>query len=199
LTVEQQITGQESWGGLQLQAFPLNLEAFANEKMEPNLSRRWRALVNPMPLDADFPEPPRIYKVSNYQDANSIVEEGLGAGGRMKQEIKADSRGTEAWETSTRCRCFVHLCAADDWQRIIGTPPPHASPTAQDYDNAGLPWFDYKDGKPAVAGSTPLTEIKSISALIEKKTGLKVPDNETIVPKNIIGIKSRSMRAVREF
>jgi len=50
LTVEQQLTGGESWGGLQLQAFPVMIEKCWAERVEKMLKLCWKALTTPPPI-----------------------------------------------------------------------------------------------------------------------------------------------------
>ena len=199
LTVEQQLTGQESWGGLQLQAFPLNVNRQPTGIMEQRLQMQWGVLVRPPTPECRQSVLYCRVEEKVEKSVCSIAEAGLGAGGRMKQEIQADSYGIEAWDTTLTSRCFVHLCAADDWQQLTGTPPPHKPPTAADYTRAGLPWFDYEDGKPAVAGSTALINIKSVNTLVGEMTGLALPDNGTVDVANILKLGQRPTCVVREY
>jgi hypothetical protein len=198
LTVEQQLTGQENWGGLQLQAFPLKIDRYPVSLMETMLRIQWNAFVR----SATVVSSERIAYArpddSARKPVTTITEAGLGAGGRMRQEIVVDEHGVGAWDTSLASRCFVHLCLADDWRRLTGSLPPHPPPTAKDYAAAGLPWFDYNSNKPAIAGSTPLTDIKSVNTLVGEKTGLVLPDNETIHPADPIILKKSTGRPVRE-
>jgi hypothetical protein len=198
LTVEQQLTGEESWGGLQLQAFPSIIDNCWTEHVEQRLELEWKALIAPPPTN-------HRGEIHYTRTANpipcirqSIAEAGLGAGGRMTQESTADRHGLASWDTSLTSRCYVHLCVADDWNRLTGTPPPHQPPTAREYTKAGLPWFEYEVEKPAVGGDTALSGVKSVNTLIGEKTGLEIPDNASSVPANVVRLKSHFPRAVRE-
>lgn len=204
LTVEHQLTGQESWGGIQLQAFPLNVNLQSTGQMEVMLRMLrpvWHALVRPPTV-----RPPTLYvekgpsvlvkyagvEVCVKRSVCSIAEAGLGAGGRMKQEIKTDSYGVGAWDTTLTSRCFVHLCLAEDWQCLTGTPPPHEPPTAKDYADAGLPWFDYEELKPAIAAKTALRDIKTVHSLIGDTTGQGIPENQSVKATNVVKLLSAS-------
>ena len=86
---------------------------------------RWSATLQDSPQNyVVLPEKPWLdgFRVS------SVVEAGLGAGGRMRQEITADPYGLDAWDTSLTSRCYIHLCLADDWERLTGTPPLRSAP-----------------------------------------------------------------------
>jgi hypothetical protein len=199
LTVEQQLTGEESWGGLQLQAFPVAIDKCWAERVEEMLEVRWNALITPPPTNREG-----VFLRTSAAKGDSDIyycaaEAGLGAGGRMRQKITADPYGLEAWDISRTSRCYVHLCLADDWMRLTGTLPPHQPPTAKDYTRAGLPWFDYEDAKPAVEVKTALSNIKSVNTIIGEKTGLELADNASLDLANIVKLKSHSPRRVREY
>jgi hypothetical protein len=117
----------------------------------------------------------------------------------MKQTIVRDRHRLEAWNTVQTSRCYVHLCEADDWRRLTGAPPPQVPPTARDYTNAGLPWFDFDAVKPAVEGASALSDIKSVGVLVDEKTGLKLTDNDGCCPANILKVSSKSKTCVREY
>ncbi len=191
LTVEQQLTGEETWGGLQFQAFPYRADEFWNHTLRGSLSSHWNALMSPPP------EMRVCYSVC--EGPREMPGAGLGAGGRMKQKIIKDPHGSTAWDTAQSSRCYAHLCLADDWQRITGTLPPQKPPTAVDYTAAGLPWFDYDVGQAGVEGATALSGVKTVSELAGKKLGLELPDNAPVAPANIVTYRPGSIRRVREF
>ena len=113
----------------------------------------------------------------------------MGAGGRMKQKITRDPYGNGAWDLTRSCRCYAHLCLSQDWRRITGALPPHNPPTAAAYTNAGLPWFDYEANAPALSGDTVLSGVKSVGEIVGEKTGLEVPNNESVAPHNVVALK----------
>lgn len=45
---------------------------------------------------------------------------GLGAGGKMRQEIYADKHDFDGWDTEQTNRCFVHICNAPEWRDCRG-------------------------------------------------------------------------------
>lgn len=198
LSVEHQVRGEESWGGLQLQAFPLAVKHYDFSRMEWLLAIIWNAATRP-PETAPRERIACSAVAEQSQTSQSVAEAGFGAGGRMKQQIVADRRDLAAWDLSQTSRCFAHLCLANEWQRLTGAPPPHTPPTARDYTNAGLPWFDFDAGKPAVEGETALSAVKSVSALIGEVIGLDLPNNDTLAIPNVITITPRSNGVVREF
>jgi hypothetical protein len=97
---------------------------------------------------------------------------GLGAGGRMRQEIYTDPYGVDAWDQSAGSRCFVHLVDAGQWADISGSPAPTTPPTQQEYQAKGLPWFDYyAPEKEAIAGSKLLAGLTTWGSMYGEDSG----------------------------
>ncbi len=177
-TAEEQITGRGEVGGVQLVAYPMKREAYerlvaAWERPEPAMSRVAYAAPSP---DADM---------------------GLGAGGRIRQEIDEDSYGVEVWDLDHPARCFVHLARAEQWQALTGRPAPTAPPTAEQYQRAGIPWFDYAAAGPAVPGSDVLAGIRSVGE-VAAGHGLDLPDNDTVPVDRVVRL-GRPRDAVSEW
>ena len=132
-TVEAEVTGAETVGGIQLRAVGLTREAL--EKYERDINRRAmafhlnEALLGAVACMAAPPDPSM----------------GLGAGGRMRQEIYEDDRPASNYDESRCWRVFVHLCSAAQWAAITGELPPRSPVDRDEYTRAGLPWFDYFD------------------------------------------------------
>jgi hypothetical protein len=68
---------------------------------------------------------------------------GLGAGGRMRQEVYADDRELADYDQGRARRVFVHLCSAAQWTAVTGEVPPPTPVDRDAYVDAGLPWFDF--------------------------------------------------------
>ena len=95
---------------------------------------------------------------------------GLAPGGLMFQEIYEDPYGFEAWDTSVRSRCFVHLLNRFQFLAVTDAEPPNIPPTAEEYTNAGLPWLEYYAGdRAALHGATQLAGLDSVDTALEKK------------------------------
>lgn len=190
LTVEQQLTGEEAWGGAQLQVYPLRTELAWSREIEPALQRAWHRLLHPV-----VEERMQMRCCALAPAAGA----GFGAGGKIVQKITRDRRGLQAWDSAHTSRCFVRLCLAEDWQKLTGTLPPHPPPTARDYAGAGMPWFDYDNGQAAVTGETTLSAVKSVNTLVTEMTGLPLGDNESVVPAHVRNLSPRNSELVREF
>jgi hypothetical protein len=125
---------------------------------------------------------------------------GIGAGGRMKQQVFEDPYGKDEWcrgaIKSTR-RCFVHLANSMAWQNITDERPPETPVTAAAYERQGYPWFDfYSDDAQALKGGKLFQGIKSVKDKAAEK-GLKgvLPENQSVKPKNvkpILGVRNGS-------
>ena len=71
---------------------------------------------------------------------------GLAPGGRMKQEIFDDPHSFDVWDTRASGRCFVHITNSLAWRAVTGEEPPTTPLTSREYQDAGLPWFDWYGG-----------------------------------------------------
>jgi hypothetical protein len=138
-TVEGQVTGEERHGGLQIVCFA------------PKPGRIPEAVV----LQRAGVTPPA--------PAAAAAEMGLGAGGRMRQQIYPDPYGADAWDQDNFGRVFVHVVNSQYWREITGEPVPPTPVDARAYTDAGLPWFDlYDDGLGDIPASDVLANVKSI-------------------------------------
>jgi hypothetical protein len=178
VTTEEQVTGKAEYGGLQIIAYPMRRKAY-----EKYFSARQRGRE-----EVDFCV------------CESAAGMGLAPGGRIKQEIYEDEYNLADWDLAHSSRCFVHICNSMVWQDFTGEMPPTVPPTARQYNEADLPWFDYYDEKlTAVKGSTTLKKLKSV-AKFTKKNGALLPENTTVSPGMIVPLYSKlSPGQVREW
>jgi hypothetical protein len=187
-SAEEQITGAAEHGGLQIAVCPMMRQAF--ERRFPIRPVMHTAALLKRRLE---PVECRIGGV------RGSVEMGLAAGGRMKQEIFEDPFDLEDWDTPHSSRCFVHIVNSLAWRAITGFPPPTIPPTAKQYSNAGLPWFDYYDDQAkSLPGSDELGKLKSVFSLGQSKCEQPLPENETCNPQPTIVIQSKTNQQVRE-
>ena len=171
-TVEEQMTGAARHGGLQIVAYPMKRE-------------RYEELFAPR----------RMLRVAFCRAIDSM---GLAPGGRMKQDIYDDPYGLDAWDQRYASRCFVTIVNSVQWMAITGEPPPTEPPTAKQYTQAGLPWFDYYCGDAeAVAGAEKLKAVASV-AQISKEKGNMLSENETLDVDHVIRLRNSGPRQVRE-
>ncbi|HEX6746104.1 MAG TPA: hypothetical protein VF092_02230 [Longimicrobium sp.] len=182
-TAEEQVTGEAEHGGLQLAVYPMKREAW----------ERILAARREMPV----PAAPKMFAAAA---APASIEMGLGAGGRMKQEIYDDRYKFEDWDLRTSSRCFAHIANSLVWRSVTGQQPPTVPPTSAEYTRAGLPWFDYyAEDRTAVEGSGTLARLKSIFQLGKEKGDVPLPENEPVDTANVIALKEKpSPATVRE-
>ena len=112
----------------------------------------------------------------SYAMAAAQPEMGLAPGGLMRQEIYEDDYGIDAWETEAYSRCFVHILNSVAFFHVTGQSPPLRPPTAWEYTEAGLPWFDYFDAElTALEGAKELAGLESVGARHGRHGGLPMP------------------------
>ncbi|MFD8814378.1 hypothetical protein ACFV23_23525 [Streptomyces sp. NPDC059627] len=143
-TVEGQVTGEEVWGGVQLQSFPLSEEALAEYQRQERLRRerlgrgRMRSSRSAGAFGAALP-------MAAAAPGAAPAAMGLGVGGSMRQEVYEDDRPLRDWSETPAGRVFVHLVTPPQWHRITGEAPPPSPVDRAAYTRAGLPWYDYYD------------------------------------------------------
>lgn len=140
-TVEAQLTGQEAKGGLQL------------------------VIVPPKPGLFSRPSETRLESVAYGVDAMASPSMGLGAGGRMRQEIFPDEHGVKTWDLSRATLVEIRLCNSEAWRAITGEPPPRTPVDTDAYVRAGLPWFELYSERGDIAPSKRLGEVRSLDEL----------------------------------
>jgi hypothetical protein len=124
---------------------------------------------------------------------------GLAPGGRMKQEVYDDPYGLDAWDQRHSSRCYVTIANSVTWQTITGERPPMQRPTAADYADAGLPWFDYYDADAkALDGSGQLAKTKSVVEMATTKDDEPLPENASAEIEHIIRLRKQRPATVRE-
>lgn len=172
-SAEEQITGKAEHGGVQIVAYPLEAEMY--EQIQRRSSSMPRAY-------------PQVEAEMAFTGAPAAgADMGLAPGGMMEQEIYQDHHQFEDWKKDTCSRCFVHLANSLVWRRITGEDPPTTPPTAAEYTQAGLPWFEYyDDSKAAVEGGDRLEHLKSVVELAVEMGDAPLPENESVDPEKVI-------------
>lgn len=180
-TAEEQVSGTAEYGGLQIIVYPMKRSVF--ERRFP----KGRPSMWDLPLQ--------------YSIQPCLSEEmGLAPGGRMRQELYEDPYGLGDWYRRTSSRCFVHIANSLVWRAVTGEAPPTMPPTAKQYGNAGLPWFDYYDeNAKALGGSGILAKLKSVIQTGREKGESPLPENEGADPERVIRLRGGRRRdQVRE-
>lgn len=177
-TAEEQITAHAEHGGVQIWVCPMKRKVF---------ERRFRRRRVRVQVDALF-----------ATCADEVM--GLAAGGKMKQEIYTDPYDFDDWDQAHNSRSFVHICNSIAWRAITAQPPPTTPPTAKQYTDAGMPWFDYYDESAvALDPEEALERIKSVKALGQEKQSMSLLENESVSGEDVIHVgPDRRQRTVRE-
>jgi hypothetical protein len=156
LTVEAQLTGTESDGGLTLSLF------------EPRPGRF-----------PDAPPPVDVLRAAAPACAAAGAM-GLGAGGRMRQEIYEDEYGVATWRLDPARTVRVELVDALAFEALTGIAVPGPPVDARTYTQHGLPWFDLLEpGRRDLAAAERLAAVRSIADL-ERRTEdpLPIPEGQ---------------------
>jgi hypothetical protein len=158
LTVEGQVTGVEEEGGLTLSLFAPRPGRFPDE------------------------EPDDVLRISGVEMMACAAPMGLGAGGRMRQEIYADDHGIDTWEPEPADRARIDLVDALAFEALTGMEAPPAIVDAATYTRFGLPWFDVVDptGRD-IAAAERLRSVRSIADLEERRDApLPIPEVQVV-------------------
>jgi hypothetical protein len=178
-TAEEQLTGKAEHGGLQIYVYPMKKEIY-REKIEKPAEEK--AERERLAREGFVVRSPQV----KYSIGSSPVEEhGLAAGGLIKQKIHTDEYGINCWDQEKGARCFVHLANSEQYQTLTGEFPPDKPPTARDYTNAGLPWFEYYSDGSALQGSGILNKLTGLAAKTLEKSKNILSENETVQPENV--------------
>ena len=181
-TAEEQLAGASQHGGLQIIAYPMRGDVY-RERYQCTRAVREDASAR------DDQEP-----LSEVQDM------GIAPGGLMRQRIYEDAEGLDAWDTSTCSRCFAHLLNSQQFFSIAGVEPPTMPPTAKNYSDAGLPWFDYYDGdRAALKGAKKLAGMHSLAAKSWQAGVGPVAGNEAANPQVVKTLTGRPVREGETF
>jgi len=180
-TAEEQITGKAEHGGLQVVVYPMK-------------AKEWEKILKTRETRARESRDSLCY----ISSCDIQMDMGLAPGGRMKQSIEEDPYDMSVWDLRHGSRCFVHIANSLNWRAITGEAPPTVPPTAKQYSDAGLPWFDHYGKGEAVEGSSTLQDLKSVHDMSKDK-GVKVlPENESSSPQKVIVFKEGGKTVVRD-
>lgn len=128
-------------------------------------------------------------------EATGSASMGLGAGGRMRQEVYADDRPLADYDQRGARRVFVHLCSAAQWTAITGEVPPPTPVDRDAYVSAGLPWFDYYA---ADAHDLAASEILAKVETVGKKLGAEEAPFVPVDPHTVVALSGVSTDAVTD-
>jgi len=169
-SAEEQLFKGDHWGGLRIAVYPMKRARF--DKLFPEQTEsaaRWKGVC-----------------YSPVECCSSSM--GLGAGGRMRQEIYEDGFKLADWDRGHALACHLHIANSLTWHAATGALPPTPPPTAEEYDRYGLPWFEWYDDKPALEGAKALKKLKSVAQLDKKKGAVSLPENASTDPTWVVPV-----------
>ena len=178
-SVEEHITGAAEHGGVQIVVYPMKKERYEALRSERLDEERYEPQACCMDCKKDM---------------------GLAPGGRMKQDIYDDRYGLDAWDQRHASRCFVTIANSEVWTAVTGERPPTEPPTAKEYTDMGLPWFDYYGGDAkAIEGAEKFAKLVSVATMGKEKGETPLPENETVDVERIIALRRKGSDQVREM
>ena len=121
-TVEEVITGEAEWGGLQIMVYPMKADEYRKRFERPR--------------EELYDVPAFMRRQSNV--CMSACESMGMAAGPIHQEIYEDEFGIDVWDRTLRA-CFVHIANSTAYERMTGQPPPSTPITEQEYHRQGIP------------------------------------------------------------
>jgi hypothetical protein len=152
-SVEGQITGKETFGGLQLLVFAPRPGRFPDEPPPVPHGLRETAMMM---------APPAPVMTSAAM--------GLAAGGRMEQKIYPDEYGIATWDQKNSGQVYVHIVNSLAYQAITGEAPPPSPVSARTYTEYGFPWFAlYDEAQGDLSPSDRLASVKSVKEMDQQK------------------------------
>jgi hypothetical protein len=126
---EEQIAAEAVHGGIQIVAYPMRRARYLQLRAEHEQHGGDATGIG--------------WGLSHFAQPEERRPHALAAGGQMRQRIFADPFGIDAWDRSARCRCIVTLIDVERWTKVTGALPTKPPFTPDDYQKAGLRWFEY--------------------------------------------------------
>ena len=115
-------------------------------------------------------------------------------------EIYHDPYGLDAWDQRHSSRCFVTIANSAVWTAVTGERPPIEPPTAKEYTDMGLPWFDYYGGDAeAIKGAEKFAKLISVAEMGKQKGETPLPENESVDVERIITLRKEGADQVQEM
>lgn len=171
VTVEGQLTGVETHGGLQIRVYD--------------------------PKPGRFPDaPPPAYQ----RDERSVAPDralsfspmGFVPGGRIEQKVLEDEYGLDTWDPDEFGTLTVHVLNSAQYRAVTGRDAPPTPIDARTYTEHGFPWFRLYDEHRDVPPADPLANLTSIGGISELEKASDTPID--ISPSQIVDLPKRRLR-----
>ena len=191
-TVEAQVTGEETFGGIQLLVVPPKKPLYSSILRTAGISgqscnggpsgQSVSSAYFSSSADSSFelsscvlsersvdgPMQPRARLTSDSGTAKSLksAQIGMAAGGSMRQKIYPDPHGIDTWNQDSATRVFVHIINAEMYREITGEYPPKMPVSAQQYKGY---YFDLNDNQMGdLDAPDSLKTVKTVSEMDAK-------------------------------
>lgn len=186
-TASEQLANDAEAGGLVMEAFPMKAESYFPEFLECELENIMHDVLTNL-FGMGWEGESQILCCSapaNYFEMREGV--GLGAGGKIQQEVYADTHGIDVWSFQDAIRVCIHTCNAMIWRKVTGENPPHPPLTATEYSRHRIPWFDfYRDDLEALPETENLANLKSVSQVSAAKGLASWEDDDELAPSLVV-------------
>ncbi len=136
-TVEGQITGEETAGGIQLIVYD------ALKDKLPKIERPQLGKLGGYLCDGYAQE--FFCASSATRSAKGITSMGLGRGGEIDQKVYPDPYGLDVWKKTPTSVELIHIVSSEDFHKITGYSAPATPVTYETYQRLGYPWFELFD------------------------------------------------------
>lgn len=198
-TVEKQVTGKEDVGGIQLAVYSCRPERKPARPAISGILRSAGMYGSSEKISAQSEKtlcasPSRgggvrgqslgAFNASDFgsPEMTKGAEMGLAAGGRMKQAVKKDAIGFDAWVQPAGGRVFVHIVNCQMYEAITGRKAPATPISAKTYSDHGFPWYSTynEDQGKDVSAQPALAGVKNVAQL-DKEKGIEGQQDDTSV------------------
>lgn len=138
--------------------------------------------VHALRAGVDIAEPPE------RRPAHRMAELGIGTGGRIRQHVYRDRYGPTSWEA--RDAGTVHLVLPEIYEELTATAAPTAPISAQDYTDAGLPWFELESDAEYLSTVTEqLASLRSVREIDHDQDRIPGDPSVDIPPDQIRSVR----------
>jgi len=157
-TVEGQITGEESEGGIQF-------IVYNSVKSLPRVAGP--GLLGGGVLYGGLESLGGMKSIGATRGVmrSAATSMGLGRGGEIEQKIYPDPYGVEVWNNTPAEAVVLYMVSSNDFKQVTGYDAPATPVTEEEYRRRGIPWFKLADGHMAdTKGSDVFGKLKPVSS-----------------------------------
>ena len=153
-TVEEQLTGEDEFGGIQIIVFEPKPGIFEELEERP---------LKSVPID---------WGGQSLAIKAPDKELGLAAGGKISQKAYPDTYRSDTWDPNNYGRVFIHIVNSSMFESITGREAPATPISSATYTRYGMPWFSvYDEHMSDVPTAQELDSVKPVG-LIDKIKGI---------------------------